>query len=152
MARLPSKPYECLILYLYSLLNLSSVILLKDFRQNATASSIDNPSTCRVQTSAYNYHRVRLGHITFKNKPYCSRPECFRSRSLLSTPCKLRMHIGKFFRASSSTISAVIASSPPTGVPFHSEGTPTRKPCERLDKMGTRRESSSRRGRALAVS
>lgn len=33
------------MLYLYSLLNLSSVMPLKDFRQNAIASSIDSPKT-----------------------------------------------------------------------------------------------------------
>jgi len=33
------------MLYLYSLLNLSSVILLKDLRQNMSASSIGKPRT-----------------------------------------------------------------------------------------------------------
>ena len=49
-------------------------------------------------------------------------------------------------------MSAVIPSaSVASDAPAHSDGAPAKKPCERFDNMGTRRESSSRRGSALEV-
>lgn len=89
---------------------------------------------------------------TLRNKPYCNRPKCFKWSESLSSLCRLRMHRGKCFCASSSIISAVIPSaSVASEAPAHSDGAPAKKPCERFDSIGTRRESSSSRGRALAV-
>lgn len=60
------------------------------------------------------------------------------------------MHIGKCWRASSSTISARIPS-PAFSLVLHSEPIPATKPCERLARIGSSRVSSSIRGSAFAV-
>src|SRR6267142_2592661 len=60
------------------------------------------------------------------------------------------MHIGKCWRASSSTISARIPS-PAFSPVLHSEPIPAIKPCDRLARIGSSRVSSSIRGSAFAV-
>ncbi len=137
------------MLYLYSLLNLSSCMELKDFRQNASASSIDSPRiwiSCQV-TGLRNLAVA----ITFRNRPYCRRPKCLRCLSRLRHMCRLRMQAGKCLYAISSIMSALSAPSGPSVAPLHSEDTPAWKPLERLSRIGTRRVSSSNLGRAFAV-
>src|SRR5579863_2739828 len=60
------------------------------------------------------------------------------------------MHIGKCWRASSSTISARTPS-PAFSLVLHSEPIPAIKPCDRLSRIGSSRVSSSIRGSAFAV-
>ena len=60
------------------------------------------------------------------------------------------MHMGKCWRASSSTISARIPS-PAFSLVLHSEPIPAIKLCDRLARIGSSRVSSSIRGSALAV-
>ena len=105
---------------------------------------------CHLQFERSDY-QLRMCMHTFRNKPYCKRPKCFRCLSRLKHICRLRMHAGKCLNASSSIMSAVIASPDAAVAPLHSEETPARKPLDKLSRMGTIRVSSSSRGRALAV-
>lgn len=138
------------MLYLYSLLNLSSVMRLNDFLQKATASSIERPKTysrCWPDITA-----IVRNILTLRNKPYCKRPKCFKWLSLCRASCNVRMHIGKCFFASPSTMSALISSVlVPTPV-AHSEEIPAKKPFDRFSRMGIIRVSSSKRGSSLDVS
>jgi len=135
------------MLYLYSLLNLSSVMLLNDFLQNAIASSIERPKTCKWMNDAIK----RASHCrTLRKSPYCNLPKCFKWRSLTKHSCKFRIHIGKCFLARSSIMSARISSPVAEGF-AHSDGTPVRNPWDRLFNIGINLVSSSMRGSILAV-
>lgn len=89
---------------------------------------------------------------TLRKRLYICLPSCLRCPLPLSASCKVRMQKGKLAVLSPGIISAVSSSpSPPVGT-VYSEVMPAMKPMERCERMGSSRSSSSRRGRALAVS
>lgn len=61
------------------------------------------------------------------------------------------MHMGKCCTAKSSTMSAVISPALWLEGSYISDDTPAMNPLDKFSKMGNRRVSSSKRGKALAV-
>jgi len=137
------------MLYLYSLLNLSSVALLKDLRQNTSASSIGKPRTWVIYVNP-DLTTVGSSHA-LRKRPYSNRLKCGRCFRLRNSSCWYRIHNGKCLRAISSIISAV---TPPAVVAVEepqSKFAPDKKPWDKLFSNGTIRVSSSSRGKAFAV-
>lgn len=71
----PTSPYACRTLYLYSLLNASSVIFRNPVRQKMRHSS-------------------RLSPTPLRNSVYWSRPRCFRWASRRRARCRFAMQAG----------------------------------------------------------
>jgi hypothetical protein len=138
------------MLYLCSLLNLSSVILLNDLRQNTSASSIGNPRTWVVYPVNPNLS-VADPLLTLRKRPYSNRLECGRCLRFRNSSCWYRIHSGKCLRAISSIASAVTPPAVFVTEEPQSKFAPDKKPWDKLFNNGTIRVSSSSRGNAFAV-
>ena len=138
------------MLYLYSLLNLSSVIRSKDLRQNTIASSNDRPST--YASALMNHTRLAETRQAYLEEQPVRQPSKMLQVTVLT---QVHMHVAHARRVVLARNLVDHVPVKPSVVPsvwlLHSEETPARNPCESLSSNGTMRVSSFMLGRHFAV-